>query len=103
VQDIQKVSITAGISSPTDLAGQMAAALVAGTLALQRGGRASSKAAAAALGVAGRIYNVTVSTSGVVEHDRALWRSDSFYDDRLWAVRFCVFSCRLRWPAVACS
>jgi hypothetical protein len=87
VQKRQNVLVTAGISAPADLTGQMAAGLVAGTMALHAHNRVSDLDMAGALATARRLYNVTVATRGVLKHDRALWRSDSFYDDRLWAVR----------------
>ena len=79
----------AGLSSPTDLTGQMTAALVSGTMALHQNGRyqGQDKQVAENLAVAERLYNVTLKVDGVLEHDRELWRDDSFYDDRMWAVR----------------
>jgi hypothetical protein len=88
LQKQESISVTAGVAAPTDLTGQMAAALVAGTLALRSFGSMSNADAAETLRIAIRLYGVTMSTKGVLIHNRNLWKSDSFYDDRLWAVRF---------------
>ena len=88
VQVRQDVLVTAGVASPADLTGQMAAALVAGSLAMRANQRNANFNNIMA--VAKRLYNVTMSTEGVVEHPRTLWQSDSFYDDRAWAVRLLV-------------
>jgi hypothetical protein len=87
VQTPQPVYTTAGIAQPADLTGQMAAALVAGSLALQKFGQVSNEQIANVMKPAVRLYNVTMTTKGVVEHPRDLWQSNSFYDDRAWAVR----------------
>lgn len=86
MQKPEPVFVTAGVEQPTDLTAHMAAGIVASTLALHRYGRLSRiEALANVAGVRG-LYNVTAETGGVLKHYRSLWRSDSFYDDKLWAV-----------------
>lgn len=83
----QDIQVTAGIAQPTDLTGQMVAALVSGAMVLGRNGELSSEMAKQLPSVIKNLYWVTMNTMGVVEHPRTLWTSDSFYDDRAWAVR----------------
>ena len=96
LQDPQDITVTAGTAHPTDLTGQMAAGLVSSAMALfccqtDANGECSclidQAAAFKALNVAERLYNVTMNTRGVATHPRELWKSDSFFDDRAWAVR----------------
>ena len=87
MQEAQPVLLTAGIEEPTDLVGQMTAAVVSSTLALHKYGRISRTEASDNMALAIDLYNVTMDTMGVLKHYRSLWDSDSFYDDQLWAVR----------------
>ena len=82
--------ITAGIEQPTDLTAHMVAGIVAASLALHEYGRISRIDAVENVRFVQDLYNVTMDTDGVLKHYRSLWRSDSFYDDKLWAV--CTFS-----------
>jgi hypothetical protein len=79
------VYVTAGIEQPTDLVGHMVAGIVAAALALHKYGRISRVEAVANIEFVKPMYNVTMETEGVLKHYRSLWRSDSFYDDKLWA------------------
>jgi hypothetical protein len=81
------VRLTAGIEEPTDLTAQMTAAVVSASLALHYYGRISRSEANANLAIAARLYKVTMASEGVLKHYPSLWRSDSMYDDQLWAVR----------------
>jgi hypothetical protein len=89
LQEKQQVYVTAGIEEPTDLTAQMTAGIVAATMALAQYGWMESKGAILDnFQVARRLYNVTYETQGgVLKHYRSLWTSDSYWDDRLWAVR----------------
>ena len=89
VQSPEQVYVTAGVEQPTDLTAHMTAGIVSSTLALHRYGRLSRVEALANIDGVKPLYNVTVDTTGVLKHYRSLWRSDSFYDDKLWAVRCC--------------
>jgi hypothetical protein len=85
-QEAQPIQLSAGVEQPTDLTGQMTAALVGGSLALYSYGRMSGPEVAENMVIAKRLFNVTMETEGVLKHYRSLWTSDSFYDDQLWAV-----------------
>lgn len=87
VQKPEPVFVTAGVEQPTDLTAHMTAGIVASTLALHRYGRLSRVEARKNIAGVRGLYNVTSETGGVLKHYRSLWRSDSFYDDKLWAVR----------------
>lgn len=87
MQTQQQVLYTAGIAGPSDLTGQMTGAIVASTMLLHQRGRLQNAEVKANLAVAERLYNVTMELMGVLDHPRARWHSDSFFDDRLWAVR----------------
>jgi hypothetical protein len=88
LQEKQQVYVTAGIEEPTDLTGQMTAAVVAATMALEHYGWITKGEILDNFQVARRLYNVTYETQGgVLKHYRSLWTSDSYWDDRLWAVR----------------
>jgi hypothetical protein len=86
VQDPQPVYVTAGIEQPTDLTAHMTAGIVAASMALHEYGRISFVDAQKNIKRVQDLYNVTVITEGVLKHYRSLWTSDSFYDDKLWAV-----------------
>ena len=90
MQKPEPVFVTAGIEQPTDLTAHMTAGIVSSTLALHRYGRLSRVEALRNIDGVKGLYNVTVDTAGVLKHYRSLWRSDSFYDDKLWAVRCCM-------------
>lgn len=93
LQGPQPVYITAGIEQPTDLTAHMVAGIVSASLALHEFGRISRVEATENIEFVKDMYNVTMETAGVLKHYRSLWRSDSFYDDKLWAV--CGHSLRL--------
>lgn len=86
MQGPQPVYITAGIEQPTDLTAHMVAGIVSASLALHEYGRISRIDAVDNIKFVRDMYNVTIDTAGVLKHYRSLWRSDSFYDDKLWAV-----------------
>ena len=90
MQGPQPVYITAGIEQPTDLVAHMVAGIVSASLALHEYGRISRIEAIDNVKFVQDMYNVTMDTAGVLKHYRSLWRSDSFYDDKLWAVCACV-------------
>jgi hypothetical protein len=83
----QKILYTGGVAAPVDLTGQMTAAIVSSTMLLQQRGWLANAEVEENMKVARALYNVTMSVKGVLEHNRQYWRSESFYDDRLWAVR----------------
>lgn len=87
LQGPQPVYITAGIEQPSDLTAHMVAGIVSAALALHEYGRISRIEAVENVNFVRDMYNVTMDTAGVLKHYRSLWRSDSFYDDKLWAVR----------------
>lgn len=98
MQEREQTFVTAAIEEPTDLVAQMTAAIVSATMALHNYGWITSADLLDNFKLAKRLYNVTMETRGVVKHYRSLWTSDSFYDDRLWAVRapflpLCVLFC----------
>lgn len=78
---------TGGVAAPIDLTGQMTAGIVAGTMLLHKHGRLPEADVSANMVIARDLFNVTMTIKGVLEHPREFWHSDSFYDDRLWAVR----------------
>lgn len=96
MQKPEPVFVTAGIEQPTDLTAHMTAGIVSSTLALHRYGRLSRVEALRNIDGVKGLYNVTVDTAGVLKHYRSLWRSDSFYDDKLWAVRCCIPLLKIR-------
>ena len=87
LQTREQILYTGGIAAPIDLTGQMTAGIVSSTMLLHQHGMLKNKEVKANLAIAERLYNVTMEIKGVLEHNRKLWHSDSFYDDRLWAVR----------------
>lgn len=64
----------------------MTAGVVSATMLLHQHGLLENEEVSANMEIAVVLYNVTMSIKGVLEHNRAFWHSDSFYDDRLWAV-----------------
>jgi hypothetical protein len=87
VQTEEQIFYTGGVAAPIDLTGQMAAGIVSATMLLHKHGRLPNKDVTANMDIARELYNVTMTIKGVLEHPREFWHSDSFYDDRLWAVR----------------
>ena len=87
MQTREPTFVTAAIEEPTDLTAQMTAAIISSTMALHNYGWITTADLLDNFKLAKRLYNVTLETKGVVKHYRSLWTSDSFYDDRLWAVR----------------
>lgn len=66
----------------------MTAGIVSATMLLHKHGRLANEDVSANMVIARELFNVTMTIKGVLEHNRLFWTSDSFYDDRLWAVCF---------------
>ena len=66
----------------------MAAALLAGTLALHKHNQMNDSEAGLALTSADRLYSVTMAPGDVLPENATFWTHRTFLDDRLWAVRF---------------
>jgi hypothetical protein len=88
MQTEEKIFYTGGVAAPIDLTGQMTAGIVSATMLLHKHGRLANKEVSANMEIARSLFNVTMTLKGVLEHPRQYWHSDSFYDDRLWAVSF---------------
>jgi hypothetical protein len=88
VQTQERIFYTGGVAAPIDLTGQMTAGIVSATMLLHQHGRLPNKDVSANMEIARSLFNVTMTIKGVMEHPRQFWHSDSFYDDRLWAVSF---------------